>query len=70
MATNAEFYEERAQQSTAEAQGATLQNVRERALRSATVWRSMAERARKVDHDRAVVARAKASAEEAEEAGS
>lgn len=65
MATNADFCEERAKEAAAEAKTATLQNVRERALRSEGVWRSMAERARKVEHDRAAVAREKACAQEA-----
>ena len=52
MAQTFEFYDERAKEAAAEAKTATLENVRERALRSEKAWRSMADQARKVAHDR------------------
>ncbi|MBV1917526.1 MAG: hypothetical protein KUG65_05640 [Sphingomonadaceae bacterium] len=52
MAQTFEFYDERAKEAAAEATAATLENVRERALRSEKAWRSMADQARKVAHDR------------------
>jgi len=40
-----EFYEARAKEAADEALGATLENVRQRALRSEAAWRGMADRA-------------------------
>jgi len=53
MAQTYEFYDERAKEAAAEATTATLDNVRERALRSEKAWRSMADQALKVSQDRA-----------------
>lgn len=53
MATNQEFYLERANQARREADEASLQNVRERCLRAAAVWEDMADRARRTDRMRA-----------------
>lgn len=42
----------RAEEATAEADGAQLDNVRERALRSAAAWQAMADRASKIERER------------------
>lgn len=47
------FLDARAREAEAEATKATLDNVRERALRSAATWRTMADKALKVESDRA-----------------
>ncbi|MCL6250504.1 hypothetical protein M3P36_05525 [Altererythrobacter sp. KTW20L] len=47
------FLDARAREAEAEAARATLDNVRERAMRSATTWRTMADKALKVESDRA-----------------
>ena len=47
-----EFYEERAEEAALEARNTTLVNVRERALRSESVWREMAIRAIAVEDER------------------
>lgn len=49
MATQHEFYRERAVQARREADEAELANVRERCLRSASVWEDMAARARRTE---------------------
>jgi hypothetical protein len=48
-----EFYVERANAAAEEARDATLTNVRERALRSETAWRGMADRAIAIEKARA-----------------
>lgn len=53
MSQTFEFYDTRARESAAEAEQATLVNVRDRALRSEATWRGLAEQARKVAIDRA-----------------
>lgn len=53
MAQTYEFYTERADAAAAAAKKATLENVKERELRSEKTWRSLADQARKVAHDRA-----------------
>ena len=67
MSQNYEFYNTRAKEAAAEADAATLDNVRERALRSETAWREMADRAKQMEHDRetARVEREKRQAEAA-----
>jgi len=60
------FYNQRAEESAAEAEAAKLANVRERALRSEKTWRGLAEQARKVEHDRAKAERERAERREAE----
>lgn len=45
MSQSYEFYFARAEEAAKEAANATLENVRERALRSESAWREMAERA-------------------------
>lgn len=47
MAQTYEFYCERADEAAALAEKATLDNVRERELRSEKTWRGLAEQARK-----------------------
>lgn len=53
MAQTIAFYIERAEESAQEARNATLQNVRERALRSEASWRAMAVRAQTIEDNRA-----------------
>ena len=52
MASNHEFYLARADEAAKEAKATSLQNVRERALRSEAAWRGMADRALQVEKDR------------------
>ena len=54
MSQNYEFYNTRAKEAAAEAEAATLDNVRERALRSETAWREMADRAKQMEQEREV----------------
>ena len=49
MSQTWDFYDERARHAAAEADKATLDNVRDRELRSATAWREMADRARQIE---------------------
>ncbi|WP_209348421.1 hypothetical protein [Pontixanthobacter sp. CEM42] len=68
MSQNFEFYNTRANEAAAEAAAATLDNVRERALRSETAWREMADRAKQMEQEREVarIEREKRQAEAAE----
>lgn len=52
MAQTFEFYNERADEAAALADLATLDNVRERELRSEKTWRGLAEQARKTAEER------------------
>ncbi len=52
MAQTYEFYCERADEAAALAGAATLDNVRERELRSEKTWRGLAEQARKTAEER------------------
>ena len=52
MSQTFEFYDERARSAEAEAHKALLDNVRERELRSAKAWRSMADRQLMIDSER------------------
>lgn len=52
MALSYEFLIERAEQAAAEAAGALLDNVRDRALRSEKAWRAMADQLREVAEGR------------------
>lgn len=52
MAQTYEFYNERADESAALADRATLDNVRERELRSEKTWRGLAEQARRTAEER------------------
>ena len=49
MSAQADFYSVRAAEARADAQSATLDNVRERCLRAATAWEAMAARAHRSD---------------------
>lgn len=53
MAQTIEFLRERIREAAEEARNATLDNVRERALRSEAAWQEMADRATAVAHKRA-----------------
>lgn len=70
MAQTYEFYCERADEAAALAGKATLDNVRERELRSEKTWRGLAEQARKtaVQRVKSENERAEKRAAEAEEA--
>ncbi|KPQ32168.1 MAG: hypothetical protein HLUCCX21_02655 [Porphyrobacter sp. HL-46] len=73
MAQTYEFYCERADEAAALADAATLDNVRERELRSEKTWRGLAEQARKTAVQRAKTEQVRADkraaeADEAEEA--
>jgi hypothetical protein len=52
MSQTFEFYDERARAAEAAAEQATLDNVRERELRSARAWRGMADRQLSIDVER------------------
>lgn len=47
-----EFYDSRANESAADAAAATLDNVRERCLRSERTWRALAKQALRLANDR------------------
>lgn len=71
MAQGYEFYQARADEAAADAKAATLDNVRERALRAEKTWRGLADQARKVELDRMKAKeerRVRIEAEEAEAA--
>ena len=53
MSEQRDFYLARASDARAEAEAATLANVRERALRSEATWNEMAKRVAKVERIRA-----------------
>lgn len=53
MSQTFQFYDDRANEAAIEAERADLLMVRERALRSESVWRALADQARKVEVDRA-----------------
>lgn len=69
MAQTYEFYCERAEEAAALAEAATLENVRERELRSEKTWRGLAEHARKTAEERVKADRERAERREAEEYG-
>jgi hypothetical protein len=60
--SEANLYRTRADQCLAEADAATLENVRERCLRAADAWIVMAERGERADAMRAAGAKATAAA--------
>ena len=66
MAQTYEFYAERADAAAAAAKAATLENVRERELRSETTWRALAEKAQKAHTDRVRADEERAAKREAE----
>ncbi len=69
MAQTYEFYCERADEAASLAEKATLDNVRERELRSEKTWRGLAEQARKTAVQRAKADRVRAEKRAAEAAG-
>jgi len=68
MSQTFDFYDARANEAAAEAEAATLDNVRERNLRAAKTWRGLADQARKVMTDRVRTEREKAERRAAEQA--
>ena len=70
MSQTFEFYDARANEAAAEADAATLDNVRERNLRAEKTWRALATQAQKVMVDRykAKAVRAERRAAEAADA--
>jgi hypothetical protein len=50
---SAEFYRDRMTDALAQADAAGLDNVRDRCLRSAAVWEGLADRAMRIDTERA-----------------
>ncbi|MBW8785053.1 MAG: hypothetical protein JF593_10530 [Novosphingobium sp.] len=54
MSQTREFYIARAEEAAADAAAATLDNVRERALRSEAAWRGMADRLERTERQRAI----------------
>ena len=52
MSQTFEFYDARAREAAAEAEKATLDNVRDRNLRAAKTWRGLADQARRVVAER------------------
>ena len=66
MSATSEFYLARAADSAREAEAATLDNVRERALRSQTAWLAMANRLVRGEAMRDTLAAEKASRVETE----
>jgi hypothetical protein len=66
MSQTYQFYSQRAEEAAADAAVATLDNVRERALRSEKTWRGLAEQARKVELDRVKAEAIRAKRREAE----
>ena len=69
MAQTYEFYTARAEEAAAEAAKASLDNVRERALRAEQTWRGLADQARGVAMQRRKIEREKAAEREAAQAG-
>lgn len=65
MSQTPEFYAARAKAAAAEAKAATLDNVRERALRARDTWLGLARQARTVAANRARLEREKAAEREA-----
>ena len=61
MSQTFEFYDARAREAEAEADKATLDNVRDRNLRAAKTWQALANQAQRVLHDREKTEREKAA---------
>lgn len=61
-----EFYSARASEAAADAKAATLDNVRDRALRSQATWEALAAQARRVKTQREKLEAEKAAAREVE----
>lgn len=68
MAQTYEFYRDRADEAAAKAKEATLDNVRDRELRSEKTWRALANQAEKVATDRAKAEEERAAKRAAEAA--
>ncbi len=68
MSQTYEFYEARAEEAAEEARKASLQNVKERALRSEAAWRQMAERVLRTAEERKIADEARAERRAAEQA--
>jgi hypothetical protein len=68
MTQTVEFYAQRVREAEAEASAATLDNVRDRALRSAATWTQLADQARRVAAERIKAEAARADRAEAERA--
>jgi len=66
MTTTSDFYTQQAIRDEQDAAKATLDNVRERCLRSAKVWRLMAERVARAQTMRATIDGEKAAARQAQ----
>jgi hypothetical protein len=64
MSTQVEFYSARAAEARAAADAATLDNVRDRCIRSALAWEDMAARASRTEAVRAKTVAEKAAARE------
>ena len=62
--TQLEFYLARAAQARADADAATLDNVRDRCLRSEAAWTLLADRAARTEQMRSALVEAKAAAAE------
>ncbi len=62
MSSNHDFYLARAAEAKADADAATLDNVRDRALRSEAAWSAMASRAERSDKARERIILEKAAA--------
>ena len=60
--TQLEFYLARAAQARADADAATLDNVRDRCLRSEAAWTQLADRAARTEQMRSAIVEAKAAA--------
>lgn len=65
--TQLEFYLARAAQARADAEAATLDNVRDRCLRSEAAWTQLADRAARTEQMRSALIEAKAAAAEPSE---
>jgi hypothetical protein len=68
MAQTYEFYAERADEAAALAAKSTLENVRDRELRSEKTWRGLAEQARRTVEEREKAERIRADRRAAESA--
>ena len=65
MSQTYEFYSARAKEAAADAAAATLDNVRERALRAEATWTTLANQARDVSKQRRKIEAEKAAQREA-----
>ena len=68
MSQSFEFYDARAQDAGRDAKAATLDNVRDRALRSQKTWRTLADQAKKLEKTRAKAANERLERRATEEA--